>query len=142
MNAREYLEQFSKYDLIISSKIDEINELKQKAVNVSVNYGGERVTSSRKNDPQGDMVAVYVSLEQELEEEMKTVLRAKWKALRILEKLPCTEYIVLYERFLNNKNLYEIASEHSRSYSYVAQASRNGIKHLQELLDLEKQELQ
>lgn len=135
MNARKYLYQHEKMNALIESKQQKILSLKEKAEKITISGFGEKVQSSGKMDKIAEAVADYTDLEREVEEEIRECMALQDEIEKVLACLPSSEYRVLYKRFIEGKELYIVAAEMGKSYSWANKKQRLALKHIQEILD-------
>ena len=134
MKAEEYLEKLP--DLVdkIADCEKLITKLKAVAEKRTSNLTPDKVQASGKKDKVGDNVCSYVVVEkrkQGYEEKRKEILDT-------IDTLPASESRVIYQRYVNDKFLNEIANDIGRSYSWVAKKHRSGLRNIQKMLNERK----
>lgn len=135
MRAEVFMEQYEKMSAMIETKKLQIINLKESATRTTVQGFEERVQSSGSKDKIGNAVADYTDKEHELEWQVNEHQKVQTEIEKLLECLPTAEYKVLYKRYIECKELYIIADEVKKSYSWVSKKKRKGLKHVQEILD-------
>lgn len=135
MRAEVFMELYEKMSAMIDTKKLQIIKLKESATKTTVQGFEERVQSSGSKDKIGNAVADYTDKERELQWEVNDCQRVQTEIEKLLECLPTAEYKVLYKRYVECKELYIIADEVNKSYSWVSKNKRKGLKHVQEILD-------
>ena len=120
MTAKEYLSQIQKADLIIRNKKKEIENLSAEIYTIpAIDYGKERVQTSPSNKG-FDKVDIKVDLEAEYRAEIEKYLKLRKRIIEEIEALDKIIYIkVLYEKYVDNKTLEQIAAESHYNYGYV-----------------------
>ena len=131
MNAKEYLKQLQKMEVMIKQRRQEKEELRIMLSSISsYDYAKDRVQTS----PSGD--ALYVkTLEkiEEIEEEIGRLvaeyLEKKHEMIGQIQKLKNDRHIeVLYKRYIEFKRIEEIAEEMSYTYQYAITLHGNALK--------------
>ena len=135
MNAERFLEQYEKLSAIVETKQQRIYSLYDRETSITVQSFSERVQSSGSKQKMADATCERLDLKQELENEIVLLEEKRKEIERVLECLPTAEYKVLYKRFIEMKELYIIADEVRKSYSWVSKKKSRGLKHVQEILD-------
>lgn len=132
MEARAYLEQVERLDLMIATAQRKVNKLKATATSTSASMSGERVASSGSQGKMADAVVRYSDIERE---EILPLKRKKEDILRNLQKLKGrVEFLVLYEHYFNGKQFKRIALETRLSYSHIIRSHNGGLAQLQEII--------
>ena len=134
MTTRQYLSQIEKYDNLIHNKIIEEEQLNILSISVKSIPMGEKVQSSSKQDPMGDMVAKIVDLRAEISKMSTDFLEQKQEIIRTIEEVedPIL-YAILFKRYVEYKTLLSIADE--LGYSEVT-IKRLHLKALKEIKNI------
>lgn len=134
MTTRQYLSQIEKYDNLIHNKIIEEEQLNILSISVKSIPMGEKVQSSSKQDPMGDMVAKIVDLRAEISKMATDFLEQKQEIIRTIEEVedPIL-YAILFKRYVEYKTLLSIADE--LGYSEVT-IKRLHLKALKEIKNI------
>lgn len=135
MNALDFLRQYEKLTFTIEANQEKIIWLQEKATKATIQEISERVQTSGTSDPVGIAVAGYIDLQHIVSEENRQCHAAKDEIEKVLKCLPTAEYKVLYKHFVECKELYIIADEMGKSYSWTSKTKRRALKHVQEILD-------
>lgn len=96
IRAKEYLEQIAKIDLYIKNKLIERQQWVDVALGVTAEIGNERVQSSGDKQRMATAVAKYVDIEEELNEQIQSIIDRKRRIISVLEKLDGEEYDFLH----------------------------------------------
>lgn len=134
MTTRQYLSQIEKYDNLIHNKIIEEEQLNILSMSVKSIPMGEKVQSSSKQDPMGDMVAKIIDLRAEISKMATDFLEQKQEIIRTIEEVedPIL-YAILFKRYVEYKTLLSIADE--LGYSEVT-IKRLHLKALKEIKNI------
>lgn len=137
MKAKEYLLQLENMDIKIKHKQEEINALKELAEATGATSDGERVQTSMNGDKLPMVVARYIDLEKEAEEEMDRYIILRQRIIDEIHSLNKKLYMdILFKRYVEFKKLELIAAETGYSYQHI----RN--QHGYALLDFNKKIVQ
>ncbi len=112
MQAKEYLNQIRKYDILIENKTQMILRLRMQGESITVAMDGERVQSSGPHDKLGDIVAEIVDLRAAIRENVEQMTRIKAEVISTIDKVGDADLInVLYKRYVLFKSWTTIADE-------------------------------
>lgn len=131
MDATEYLERYKKIDAVIANKLDQHRRWVQIAEGLGGASTGERVQASRKLDQIPNAIVNYIYIEQEI----AALKQEQEGIIKMLERLPFTEYETLYMIYIGDSTLKEVAWYFKRSYETAKRYKQNGLERLQSLLD-------
>ena len=111
MTAKQYLEQLSTLDRMLSDKLDQIYQLRITASNPSCCIDGERVQTSISKDRMADIVAKIIMLEEECD-----TLQDRYADLRrtIITKtnmLTGKHKDIIRKRYIEKKSIHAIAQD-------------------------------
>lgn len=135
MNAKEYLLQIQKLDILIENKLLEIIHWKAIATRTTAHLDGDRVQSSGSKQKMADAVDEYVDGETELGEEIKTLSAARKDIIRTIELLPPKEYDLLHKIYVQGMEMYEAATEMDKSYRWATSIHGRALANVQKLLN-------
>lgn len=134
MRAEEYLEKIQDLDLKIADCEEQINKLKAVAEKRTSNLTPDKVQTGGAKDKIGDNVCSYVVIENR----KKAYEEKRQEILDTIDILPAQESKVVYQYYVSDKYLYEIAGDMNKSYSWVTKKHRNGLLKIQKILDERK----
>ena len=135
MNAKDYLQRVRKIDRLIENKLAEAMHWKTVAMGTSTNSEGERVQSSGSKQKMADAVARYVDIESEINAEIDKLADVRREIVLTIEALPVDEYDMLYQVYVNCKELQDVATDMDKSYSWATTIHGRALAHLQKILD-------
>nr|DAG54924.1 MAG TPA: Protein of unknown function (DUF1492) [Caudoviricetes sp.] len=138
MTTRQYLNQIEKYDNLIHNKIIEEEQLNILSMSVKSAPIGEKVQTSSKQDPMGDMVAKIIDLREEISKMATDFLEQKQEIIRTIEKVedPIL-YDVLFKRYVEYKTLLSIADELGYSEVTIKRLHLKAIKAIKNIKGFE-----
>lgn len=150
IRAKEYLEQIAKIDLYIKNKLIERQQWVDVALGVTAEIGNERVQSSGDKQRMATAVAKYVDIEEELNEQIQSIIDRKRRIISVLEKLDGEEYDFLHMVYVQHIPLYgirvvyvqhiplkEVAKIKHYSYSGATTFHGRALQHVQHIIDSE-----
>lgn len=135
MKAKHYLQQIDWLNKKIANKKAEIQFYRELATSMSVSTEEERVQSSGSKQKMADTVCIYLTFEEELNEDIKELVRRKQKVIGTIEQLPANEYDVLHKIYVQGYELWEVPDLVGKSYSWVNSIHGRAIKNVQKLID-------
>lgn len=132
MTAEQYLEQIKQYDVIIINRMRDYKYWVAVADSLGGFSVGERVQATKNLHKGSDAIATYLDIEGEIKE-----LKGKRQAIiDTLQTLPYDEYDILYKLYVEyNYSLKVISVEKKKSYAWVKEKKKQGLKRLQDILD-------
>lgn len=131
---RNRLSRISMIDGMINHKLQEIEEWKSRCEYSGTAYGTERVQSSPKSPSIETALDMYISVKHEKMKEIAELEQEKKAIISDIEKLPPSEYSVIYKRYVQNKSFYQISSELDKSYSWCTWTHSKALEYLQRLM--------
>ena len=116
---KEYLRQIRLFDICIRQKEAELAAMRSEIESMSAAVTGERVQTSAK-DKMSEKVSHIVDLEAQIIQDKEKFLRMKDRIINEIQGLDNSVYVdILYKRYVEYKQLEEIAVEMNYSYRQV-----------------------
>ena len=116
---KEYLRQIRLFDICIKQKEAELAAMRSEIESMSAAVTGERVQTSAK-DKMSEKVSHIVDLEAMIIQDKEKFLRMKDRIINEIQSLDNSVYVdILYKRYVEYKQLEEIAVEMNYSYRQV-----------------------
>ena len=131
---RNRLSRLSIIDEMINNKLQEVEEWRSKCEYSGTSYGTERVQSSPASPKVESALDMYISVKQEKMKEIAELEAEKKAIISDIEKLPPSEYSVIYKRYVQQKSFYQISSELDKSYSWCTWTHGRALEYLQRLM--------
>lgn len=130
MQAREYLQQLKRLDVIINQKIKEVEDLRLQAQNAGSIEIQEKVQkSSSGNAPFIKLIEKIIDLEEEINTEIDNLVDKKHEIINQIQGLKNVNYIsLLFKRYVEFKNLKIIACEMNYTYQYTLELHDSALK--------------
>lgn len=132
--AKNYLSRIKLIDEMINNKLQEVEEWRSKCEYSGTSYGTERVQSSPASPKVESALDMYISIKQEKMREIAELEEEKKAIISDIEKLPPSEYSVIYKRYVQQKSFYQISSELDKSYSWCTWTHSKALEYLQRLM--------
>lgn len=118
-SSKEYLRQIRLFDICIRQKEAELAAMRSEIESMSAAVTGERVQTSAK-DKMSEKVSHIVDLEAQIIRDKESFLRMKDRIINEIQGLDNSVYVdILYKRYVEYKQLEEIAVEMNYSYRQV-----------------------
>ena len=118
-SSKKYLRQIRLFDICIKQKEAELAAMRSEIENMSAAVTGERVQTSAK-DKMSEKVSHIVDLEAQIIQDKEKFLRMKDRIINEIQGLDNSVYVdILYKRYVEYKQLEEIAVEMNYSYRQV-----------------------
>ena len=136
---KEYLHRIQKLDRMIEHELQEVEKWKAMCEYPNApTYGTERVQTSGSNKLPS-VLANYITIKGRIEKEVEKLVEERQEIINTIKGLPLQEYDVIYEKYVNKKDFYEIADIMGISYSWVTSVHGRALKSMQKILqDKEK----
>lgn len=136
MTAKQYLEQLSTLDRMLSEKLDQIYRLRNTASNPSCYIGGERVQTSMSGDRMADIVAKIVMLEEECD-----TLQDRYADLRrtIITKtnmLSGKHKDIIRKRYIEKKTIHAIAQDIGMTDRGLKKAHKRALEEFTKIMQI------
>ena len=139
MDAKTFLRQIEKYDMMIENKLIERVQWKAIATNTTAHNDGVRVQSSGSQQKMADAVEKFMEIEREINVLVDKLIDAKQNVISVIEKLSATEYDVLHKIYIQRLTLDDVAYAKNKTYSWVTTVHGRALQSVQRILDEGKQ---
>lgn len=136
MDAREYLEEIKRHDVLINNKLAEVQQLRCLVVSVTAPIGGEGVQGTKQTDRMGDTIAKIIDLENEINAEIDKFIDMKRERIALIQQIPKQlQYDLIHNHYVQYKSLVDFAKEKNYSYAWILEVHDEALKTVQRLLD-------
>lgn len=137
MDAKKYLQQVRKLNVLIEQKRKQVKNLKEFAESITVPMDKERVSSSPTSlDKIGEIVAKIIDLENEINCDIDKYIELKKEVIGVIDSVEDARLMnLLYERYLNFKTWDNIAAGMGITYQWVHILHKIALKNVQKLVD-------
>ena len=136
LDAKEYLLQVKKLDLLIKNKLIEKQQWKDIALGITAKMDGERVQSSGTKSKMADALVKCIDIETEINNLIDKLIDTKKEVIAVIERLSSPlQYDVLHMHYIQFITLQEIADKYGMSYDWAKQAHKRALKNVQRIRD-------
>lgn len=135
MNAEIYLLQIIASEQKIEDKMDEIKRLEALADNISPHLSEVKVKSTPNPHRAQEVWARIADMQNELLSDIDDLIDLKKEVKKTLEKLPPSEYDVLYRFYVIRQSIQLISTKTHYSRPTIYKIKQRGIEMLQKILD-------
>lgn len=121
MSTRKYLSQVRAMEVRIRHKEIQLNELKEIATSGgAIRYDKDKVISTVRTDKLEAQVVKYVDLENEIRADIQRYLETKNRIIAEIHSMTDSRYMdVLFKRYVEGKDIFQIADEVGYSYDWT-----------------------
>lgn len=138
MDAKDFLRQPEKLDMLIRNKLIEQAQWKDIALGITANMGGERVQTSGSQQRMADALNKCIDMESEIDSIIDRLVDNKKAVVAVIEQLDSpVEYDVLHRRYIQYQSLQEIADHYGKEYGWATTVHGRALKGVQSILDRE-----
>ena len=131
MKAKEYLQQIVFLNSKIEANREKVQRLKESAEGTTSNLSPNKVQTSTSKQKMADAVISYSDLEKAIDADMDKII----EIINTIGKLCPYESTVLYKHYVEDKSLWVVSREISRSYSLVTKVHSSGLKNIQKIIN-------
>lgn len=133
--ARIFLEQVEKYDAQVECKLIEKQQWHDLALSITACMEGERVQSSGSKGKMENAIAKCLDTEDEIEAAVDRLIACKREVTAVIEKVDNpTWYKLLHMKYIQHKDLAEIADKCNSSYDWAKSTHGRALQCVQEIL--------
>lgn len=120
MDTKQYLNQISRYDLMIKNKMSELSQYKELMYGISaINYD-ERVQTSPDFDKMSGKIDKVLKMEGKIVKLIESYVDKKDLIISQIDTMENeTYYRILFARYIENKTFEDIASEMKYSWRQI-----------------------
>lgn len=136
MNAKEFLTQVEKLDVLIQNKLIEKQQWMELALGVTSRMDGDRVQASGAKSRMAEAVDKCVDMEAEITGLIDRLIDTRREVLAVLEQVDSpVEYDVLHRRYIQRADLQDIADAYGMEYGWATTVHGRALKSVQKILD-------
>lgn len=135
MDAKEFLRQLEKLDILIRNKLIEVSRWKDLALSITSNMDGERVQSSSSQQKMADRINKYLDYEKEIDTLIDSFIDKKREVIQVIEEIENPFYYdLIHRKYIQYKTLEQIAEEMNRTYDSIKKAHGRALQEVREIL--------
>lgn len=132
---KEYLQQVRLYDSHISTKLEDLQRLKEMVTKITPTLKDNVVSGGGNQDKLGDAIAKIIDLEAEIDRDIDRYVAAKQEISATLDKLTDPDQLqVLHMRYVQYMTWEQIACEMNMSYRNVCYIHGKGLQAVNQIL--------
>lgn len=136
MNAKEYLTQIKKLNVLIENKLTEVERLRDRAESVTACVGGEKVKSTSRSDNMENTIIKLIDMSRAIEKEVDKLVELKTEATHVIDMLDKADEInLLYKRYIQFKTWEQIAEEMDYSLQGIYKMHGFALQKVQKILN-------
>lgn len=134
MDAKNFLRQIRRIDILINAKQKELETIRSKTIYPGISYE-EKVQSSFGNSKENQLINL-IEYEIELNKSIDEFIRIKKDVSNIIDKLEDGDQIdILYKRYFQYMTWEEIATSKSYTYQWIHKIHAKALIEVQKLLE-------
>ena len=123
----EFLKNIMYIDMLIDTKIQQINDIRNRMCYVGISYG-DKVQGSKDPDKFTNGVAKIIELEEVIDADIDKLVDMKSQAREMIETLERNvDKVILYKRYFERKGFDQIANELNYSKRRIEQLHSDAI---------------
>lgn len=135
MEAKEFLRQPEKLDILIHNKLIEKQQWKNIALGITANMEGERVQTSGSQQKMADAINKCIDIETEIDNLIDRLIEKKKAVVAVIEQLDSPFfYDLTHRKYIQYKTLEQIAEETGRSYDAIKTAHGRALEEVRRIL--------
>ena len=134
--AKKYLERIKWLDVLIDSKLEELEKLNSLVKRITPVMSAASGAGGGNQDRLGDTVAKIVDMRNEIDKATDVFIDMKREAIALLERIERPEYYqVLHKRYIQYKSLENIAVELNYSWRWVCKLHGRALQAFEKVLE-------
>lgn len=135
MDAKRYLRQLKKLDIMITNKLIEKRQWQSIATGSGSISNLERVQASANQQKMENAILNYIDIQTEIDNIINQLIYYKQEIITVIEKLNTTDYDILHKHYVQYLDLSEIATIYDKSYSWVTTKHGRALQKVQAIID-------
>jgi DNA-directed RNA polymerase specialized sigma subunit len=129
MTAKEYLSQAYRVDRLITSKLQQVQSLRELATKATATLSGTPVNGSRNVHSMSDIIDKMIDLENEINGDIDCLVDLKRDIVAAIKAVPDPDHCILLElRYLCFRSWGEIAADMHYSKQRVFQIHNDALQ--------------
>jgi hypothetical protein len=134
LDAKEFLSQPKKLDLLIKNKLIEKQQWRDLALGITANLEGERVQSSGSKQKMADAITKCIDMEAEIDNLVDRLIDKKKEVIQVIEQLDSPiEYDILHRIYIQYMTLQEVADHYGKEYGWATTTHGRALKGVQRI---------
>lgn len=134
LDAKEFLSQPKKLDLLIKNKLIEKQQWRDLALGITANMEGERVQSSGSKQKMADAITKCIDVEAEIDSLVDRLIDTKREVIGVIEQIDSPiEYDILHRIYVQYMTLQEVADHYGKEYGWATTTHGRALKSVQRI---------
>ena len=134
LDAKEFLSQPKKLDLLIKNKLIEKRQWHDLALGITANMEGERVQSSGSQQKMADAIGRCIDVEAEIDCLVDKLIDKKKEVIQVIEQLDSPiEYDIMHRLYVQYMTLQEVADHYKKEYGWATTTHGRALKSVQRI---------
>lgn len=134
LDAKEFLSQPKKLDLLIKNKLIEKQQWRDLALGITANMEGERVQSSGSKQKMADAITKCIDVEAEIDSLVDRLIDKKKEVIQVIEQLDSPiEYDIMHRIYIQYMSLQEVADHYGKEYGWATTTHGRALKSVQRI---------
>ncbi len=134
LDAKEFLNQPKKLDLLIKNKIIEKQQWHDLALGITANMEGERVQSSGSKQKMADASTKCIDVEAEIDSLVDKLIDKKKEVIQVIEQLDSPiEYDIMHRIYVQYMTLQDVADHYGKEYGWATTTHGRALKSVQKI---------
>lgn len=139
MDAKEFLSQPKKLDLLIKNKLIEKQQWRDLALGITANMEGERVQSSGSKQKMAEAITKCIDVEAEIDSLIDRLIDKKKEVIQVIEQLDSPiEYDIMHRLYVQYMTLQDVADHYKKEYGWATTTHGRALKSVQEIREKEE----
>lgn len=135
MNAKSYLGQIRKYDILISNKTETVEKLRAQATSITAKMDKVNVKSTARTDRLEDTIVKIIDLENRILSDIAKATRLKGEIVKTIDAVDDGDMInILYKRYVHYEEWTQIADELAFSIQHIHRLHGKALLRVQSIL--------
>ena len=136
MDAKEFLSQPKKLDLLIKNKLIEKRQWHDLALGITANMEGERVQSSGSQQKMADAIGRCIDVEAEIDTLVDKFIDKKREVVQVIEKIDSPiEYDILHRIYIQYHSLQDVADHYGKEYGWATTTHGRALKSVKKIME-------
>jgi hypothetical protein len=134
LDAKEFLNQPKKLDLLIKNKLIERQQWRDLALGITANMEGERVQSSGSQQKMADAIVKCIDMEAEIDSLVDRFIDKKKEVVQVIEQVDSPiEYDILHRIYIQYMTLQDVADHYGKEYGWATTTHGRALRSVQEI---------
>lgn len=136
MNAKEYLKQVERYDMLINNKLEELQRLKDLSTKITTSLSLTKVQTSGATSKIANSVEKLIDLQEEINDDIDKFIDLRTEVISNIDKIQNSDMCnVLYKRYLDLITWEQIAVDMHFTFQWVHKLHNKALIEMQKIID-------